>query len=87
MDVDVLYRGVPLLSLALVLFGFALIEALHTRWRDWDAMTATIVFAGVAGALYLGSVGLRYSPLGVEWRGWYYQGVRLSLWLTILGLP
>jgi hypothetical protein len=46
---DLIYRTVPFLALALVLFGWALIELLRTRLRDTDLMTLTIVFAGLAG--------------------------------------
>jgi len=87
MDADLILRGVPFVILALVLLGFALIEALRTRWRDWDGMTASIVFSGIAGALWLAMLGMRLTPMPVEWESQFMDGVGLSLWLTVGGLP
>jgi hypothetical protein len=84
---DLIYRTVPFLALALVLFGWAPIELLRTRLRDMDLMTLTIVFAGLAGGLYLTSLALNYSPLPFRWRAWWFEAIRISLWLTIPGIP
>lgn len=87
MDIDVLYRTLPFTSLALILLGWALIELLQTRREDMDGLTWTIVAAGIGGALYLGSLALNWAPVGIEWRSWWFESIRIALILTVPGVP
>lgn len=86
--IEAIYKTVPFVSLGLVLFGWALIELLRTRVKERDIITWTIVFAGLAGSMYILSLGLNYSPLSNRWRpDWWFDAIRLSLWVTVPGIP
>jgi hypothetical protein len=87
MDLDLLYRTIPFLSLALILAGWALIELLQTPRRDWDGLTWTISAAGLGGALYLGSLALNYAPVGITIRSGVFEAIRIVLILTVPGVP
>lgn len=87
MDVELIYRTVPLVSLALILLGWALIELLQTPRDEWDWLTAAIVFPGVAGALYLGSIGLNWSPIPIAWHDRYFESIRIVLIFTAPFVP
>ena len=87
MDADLIYRTGPFVILALILLGWALIEWLQTRREDMDGLTWTISFAGLAGALYLGSLGLNWTSIDIAWHDRYFEAIRLSLWLLLPGVP
>lgn len=87
MDADLLYRTLPFVSLALVLLGWMLIELLQTPREEWDRLTLTIVFAGLAACCYLTSLAVNYAPVGVTVRDWVFESIRVSLLFTIPGVP
>jgi len=87
MDVDLIYRTLPFASLALLLLGWALIELLQTPREDWDWLTVAIVFPGVAGALYLGSLALNWTPLPIGWHDDYFESIRVVLIFTAPFVP
>lgn len=80
---DLVLRTLPFASLALVLFGAALIEGLQTRFRDLDMFSLTIIAAGTAGFLYLGVLAIEFAPGPFD----VPQHWITALLLTLPGVP
>lgn len=87
MKPDLIYRTAPFASLALILLGWMLIELLQTPRREWDKLTLTITTAGLGATCYLLSLAVNYAPVGVTVRAWTFEAIRMSLLLTIPGVP
>ena len=87
MGIELFYKSGPATVLALALLGFALIELMRRPRRQWDLLTLTIVFSGFAGFAYLGSMAIRFTPFLPDPPAWWFNVVRISLWLAAPGIP
>lgn len=84
---EAIYKTGPFFCFALVLIGWALIELFRTRIRNHDLITWTIAWCGIAGGIYILSLALNYSPVGISWWPWWFDAIRISLWMTLPGIP
>lgn len=78
-------RFLPFMSVALIVWGWALIEQFSDR--PWNIAKVTIVLTGYSVVIYIGSLALNYSWLSIDWPNGYYDWVRVFMGFTVFGIP